>query len=125
MRYLRYIFSSLLMAAVIALGAYGPATAAGGIAHQAHCLNAEAPAAPDAAAHHAAGHRADLSEPADPHSTPGHDHQICVAHSCPALPATAVMLHDSNHEVFTTLSWNEKPFRLLELADALKRPPRT
>ena len=125
MHLLRHMLSCLLIAVVFAISVNGVAMAANSLGHQTHCVDTFGENSQDAMSEHAHDHEHDDDGLAAQHATPGHDHETCMIHACPALSNDAIKLRILVNDVFTKLSLPEQPLHTLELADGLKRPPKS
>lgn len=91
--------------------------------HQVHCVDAYGDTADHAATNHAHDH--DHGGLAAKHAEPGHDHETCMMHACPALASEVIKLLASTDMLLATLSWPENPMHAPERGDGLKRPPKS
>lgn len=119
------MLSCLVIAVVFAISVNGVAMAANSLGHQTHCVDVPGETSQDAMSEHARDHEHDHNGLAAQHATPDHDHETCMIHVCPALSVDATKLRRLASGVFTTLSLPEQPLHALELADGLKRPPKS
>ena len=125
MHLMRRIFSCLVIAIIFAMSVNGVAMAANGLGHQLHCLDAFGETLHDAISEHAHEHKHELGDLAAQHATPGHDHETCMIHACPALSGDAITLGELTEFFTAKLSWPELPQHVLERADGMKRPPKS
>lgn len=121
MQVLRHIFFCLSIAIVFAITLNGVAMAANDLSHQVHCLNAFEDSADHATMDHAHDHEGVAAK----HATPGHDHETCMMHACPALSEEAIKLRKLADTLITTLVWPEALAYATERGDGLKRPPKS
>lgn len=121
MNHVRHIISVLVIAIVFAMTLNGVAAAANDPLHQAHCVDAFG----ETAEYDAAEHSHDHDGFAAKHATPGHDHETCMMHACPALAAETIKFRAFAETLMATLSWPETPLHALERDDGLKRPPKS
>lgn len=124
-----HVLCSLLIVVMTAVSTTGVAVAATVVEHQANCLTAISEQASDTTLVHTHDHvHADEHDHANQvagHSVPGHDHDTCMMHSCPALSSGALELSDATDCLLLTIVWPDKPWHALDLANGLKRPPKT
>ena len=123
MHLMRHLLTCLVIATVLAVGTNDVASAANGLEHQTHCVDAFDDKAEYSKADHADGHHHD--DLTNPHTTPGHDHETCMMHACPALSVKAVKFGEVADIMLAKLSWPEHSMHLFERADGLKRPPKS
>lgn len=123
MHHARPIISVLVIAIVFAMTLNGVAAAANDPLHQAHCVDAFGETEEHDAAEHSHDH--DHDGLAAKHTAPGHDHETCMMHACPALAAEAIKFHALAETLLATLSWPETPLHAPGRGDDLKRPPKS
>ena len=123
MQLMRHLLFCLVIAIVFAVGINGVASAANGLEHQTHCIDALDQKAELSKADHADGHHHD--DLTNSHATPGHDHETCMMHACPALSVKPVKCGEVADTILAKLSWPERSMLLFERADELKRPPKS
>ncbi len=123
MQSMRHLSFYLVTAIVFAIGINGVASAANGLEHQTHCIDAIGAKANHLPADHADDHHHD--DLTSSHATPGHDHETCMMHACPALSVKPVKCGEVADTILAKLSWPERSMLLFERADGLKRPPKS
>lgn len=123
MAMMRQMVVLLMTALVIMTGANGIAMASNEIEHQKHC----APAIGDTVQNMAAndGHAHDHPDIATRHAMPGHDHETCMIHACPALSPEMSVADEPHGVLVTTLVWPETTLIGPARTDDLQRPPKS
>lgn len=123
MAMMRQMVVLLMTALVIMTGANGIAMASNEIEHQKHCAQAIGDTVQNMAAND--GHAHDHADIATRHAMPGHDHETCMIHACPAL-SPEMSVADKRHGVLlTTLVWPETSLIGPAHTDDLQRPPKS
>lgn len=117
---MRHGIYCILIAIVVSISVNGVAMAANELQHQTHCLQSPE----EADKHHASAHGADHDGTANHHATPGHDHETCMMHACPALSADSPGVITLADVLLAHLSWPDRPLISLGITDGLKRPPK-
>lgn len=120
MNLMRHLIACLVIA--FAIGVQGVASAASGLTHQTHCIDAMGAKADHSTEFHGEGHRHD--DLASPDATSGHDHETCMIYAYPALSETGVRLGGAAGVFLAKLRWPEGSAHALESEDGPKRPPK-